>query len=489
MTPKLTVNLGVRYDRTFIPPYGNKTDDNIAVGTLNLNDGNYYIQNVPPTCASKGKAPCLPSADGSLPAHVVVDPRGKLFHDTTMNWQPRVGAAYRLRPNTALRASFGIFFDEWSSVAQLPQNLQGLWPSVALQMLQNLNIPNASQPLPTVKGVNPFVESSILPPATPFKTSQLYVDPFLKNPYSMQWNLGIQHQLNSSTVVTLNYVGSGTRRLPVRAFYNTAPTPGPGNPQDRAPYPYIRPASYDWSWGKSDYDALQFLFDKKYSNGLATMVSYTYSKSIDIGCSGFVGEGCNVQDPYHLNTSRSVSGFDLTHVLAVNFVYELPVGAGRRFKTGVRAADYVIGNWQLNGISIIRSGPPYTVNVNGDIANIGQGGVYMRPNLIGDPTLPNPSPSAWVNKAAFAPPAQYTFGNLDRNRLRSDWTRNVDLSVFRHFRLKETKSVEFRAEAFNAFNTPVFAAPTANLNSPTFGQVFATANNPRQLQFSLKLLF
>lgn len=73
-------------------------------------------------------------------------------------------------------------------------------------------------------------------------------------------------------------------------------TPGPGNPQGRAPYPYIRPSSYDWSWGKSDYDALQFLFDKKYSNGLATMVSYTYSKSIDIGCSGFVGEGCNVQD-------------------------------------------------------------------------------------------------------------------------------------------------------------------------------------------------
>jgi hypothetical protein len=486
---KLTVNLGIRYDRAFVPPYGTMADDNISVGTLNLNDGIYYVQNVPPTCTSKGRAPCLPSADGGLPAHVKVDSRGNLFHDTTRNWQPRAGVAYRLGPNTALRASFGVFFDEWSSIAQLPQNLQGLWPSVALQMLQNLNIPTASQPLPNIKGVNPFVEGSILPPPNPFNTSQLYVDPFLKNPYSMQWNIGIQRQLSNSTVLTLNYVGSGTRRLPIRAFYNTAPAPGPGNPQDRAQYPYIRPTSYDWSWGKSDYDALQFLFDKKYANGLAMMVSYTYSKSIDIGCSGFLGESCNIQDPYHINTSRSVSGFDLTHVLAMNWVYELPVGPGRKFHTGSRAADYVLGNWQLNGISIIRSGPPYTVNVNGDVANIGQGGVYMRPNLAGDRALSDPGPAAWINRAAFAAPAQYTFGSLGRNRLRSDWTRNFDLSVFRHFRLKESKALEFRAEAFNTFNTPVFAAPTANLSSPTFGQVFATANNARQLQFSLKLLF
>ncbi len=83
----------------------------------------------------------------------------------------------------------------------------------------------------------------------------------------------------------------------------------------------------------------------------------------------------------------------------------------------------------------------------------------------------------------------YTFGNFGRNRLRSDWTRNFDISVFRQFRLVESKLLEFRTESFNTFNTPVFGAPTSNLNSPTFGQVSSTANNPRQLQFSLKLIF
>ena len=113
----------------------------------------------------------------------------------------------------------------------------------------------------------------------------------------------------------------------------------------------------------------------------------------------------------------------------------------------------------------------------------------MRPNLVGDPVLANPSPSQWINKSAFAAPAQYTFGSLDRDRLRSDWLRNFDLSIFRQFRLHESKMLEFRAESFNTFNTPSFAAPTANLNNPSFGQVLSTSNAPRQLQFSLKILF
>jgi hypothetical protein len=489
VTSKLTVNLGIRYDRDFIPPYGTKADGNIYVGNLDLNDGNYVLQAVPGACSATVKAPCIPAADGSLPAHVVVDPRAKIYHDTTMNWQPRVGLAYRLFPNTVIRAGFGVFFDEWSAISQYPQNQQGLWPSVSLQNASSLNTPTASQVTPSILGTNPFPTGSTAPPANPFGSSQLYVDPLIKNPYSMQWNIGVQHQLRPTLVLTVNYVGSGSRRLPIRAFYNTAPAPGPGSPQSRALYPYIAPTSYDWSWGTASYNALQMLLDKKFSNGLAMMASYTWSKSLDTGCSGFLGESCNVQMPYDIGTSRSVSSFDLTQVLAVNWVYALPVGPGKRYQTRSRALDYVVGNWQLNGITTIRSGLPYTINVNGDIANIGYGGVYMRPNLVGDPNLSNRAPSRWINTAAFASPAQYTFGNLARNALRSDWTRNFDLSVFRQFRLKETKMIEFRAESFNTFNTPTFSAPTANLSSPTFGQVIGTANSPRQLQLSLKLLF
>src|SRR4029077_5084308 len=264
-------------------------------------------------CAVKLHAPCMPSPDGSLPAHIVVDPRGEFFHNTKKNWQPRVGLAYRLRTNTALRASFGIFFDEWSAIAQRPQNLQGQWPGIGAQSTSNLNAPNSAQPTPSIKGTNPFPGGSVLPPPTPFNQQQVYVDPFIRNPYSMQWNFGIQHQINRSTIATVNYVGAGTRRLSIRPDQNTAPTPGPGDPQSRAPYPYIRPTSYDWDAGTSGYHALQTLVDKKYANGLAVMASYTWSKVIDIGCSGFLGAACFVQDPYHFNTSRGVAGFDLTH--------------------------------------------------------------------------------------------------------------------------------------------------------------------------------
>ncbi|HLJ13310.1 MAG TPA: carboxypeptidase regulatory-like domain-containing protein [Bryobacteraceae bacterium] len=492
-TGKLTVNLGIRYDRTFTPPFGTPGDNNEYVGDLNLNNGTYVLEAVPAACSATVPAPCIPTSDGSLPAHVVLDPRAKIYHDTTMNWQPRVGLAYRLRPNTAVRAGFGVFFDEWSAEAQYPQNQQGAWPSANLQSVANLNVPTTAQVPPNITGLNPFPSGSTFPTASPFlisaTSSNAYVDPYIKNPYSMQWNFGIEHQLNQSTVLTVNYVGSGSRRLPIRAYYNTAVSPGPGNPQSRAPYPYMPASSYDWSWGTASYNALQVLLNKRYSNGLAAMISYTYSKSLDTGCSGFLGEDCDVQDPHNIISSRSVSGFDLTQILTVNWLYALPVGKGGKYQTGNRVADYIIGGWQLNGIATLRSGLPYTINVNGDITNLGYGGVYMRPNLVGDPTISNPTPSMWLNKAAFASPALYTFGDLARDSLRSEWVRNFDLSVFRQFPILEHKTLEFRAEAFNAFNTPTFSAPTANTSLATFGQVFSTSSSPRQLQLSLKILF
>ena len=151
----------------------------------------------------------------------------------------------------------------------------------------------------------------------------------------MQWNFGVAKQLNSSTTVSVDYVGSGSRRLDVGGYYNVALTPGPGDPRTRQPYPYIHPTYYDRSIGRGNYNALQFHFNKRFSSGLAYQVSYTYSKAIDIGSSGWYGvEGQSVQDPYHYNNDRSVSGFDLTHILTVNIVYEVPVGKGKRFSTG-----------------------------------------------------------------------------------------------------------------------------------------------------------
>jgi hypothetical protein len=113
----------------------------------------------------------------------------------------------------------------------------------------------------------------------------------------------------------------------------------------------------------------------------------------------------------------------------------------------------------------------------------------VKANLVGDPTPANRSPTEWINPAAFATPAPYTFGTMGRNSLRSDWNKNLDLSIFRTFPVYERLALEFRAEAFNLTNTAVFAAPNNVINAPNLGVVTSTANSPRELQLALKLNF
>ena len=499
-TPKLTVNIGLRYDRTFIPPYGREdtvgVNGGIETGDLDALNGIYILQRVPPTCAERGHTPCLPDPTGALPEHVTVDPRGKIYHDTTKNFQPRFGLAYRLTPNTALRASFGIFFDNWAAVTQTTQNYEGAWPDIGQQLAQNLNNPSPSNPKPTVPGTDPFLggNAGLIPAPNPFNQVQWFMDPNFKNPYSMQWNFGVQHQLNNSTVVTANYVGSGSKRLQIGGFYNVALTPGPGEQAPRRPFPYISPSFFDRSWGRGNYHAFQFLLDKKYSSGLAYLISYTWSKSIDIACSGWYGvEGCSVQDPYNFNTNRSVSGFDVTHLLSASWVYQIPVGPGKKYDPANRVLSHIVGNWSVNGIATFSSGQPYEVGIAGDIANTGMqnccANYYERLNLIGDPVLSNPTPSSWFNRSAFGVPANFTFGNLGRNALRGDGAQNFDLSIFRQFPIKEQLKIEFRAEMFNAFNTPRYSLPHQEFNDANFGKVTSTANQARQIQFGLKILF
>lgn len=484
---KLTVNIGLRYDQTFIPPLGQDGNENIFTGGYDMQRGVYIIQKMPGSCEDLKKAPCVPG--GVLPANVEVSPNAKLYHNSTDNWQPRFGLAYRLGQKTAIRSSFGMFFDNYAAVVQTAQNYSAQWPSVGEQLQENLNLPSAAQPTPTFRGNNPF-PAGALPEATPFNQVQWYMDPYAKNPYSMQWNLGVQHQIDSSTVLTVNYVGSGTRRLDIGGFYNVATTPGPGDPRARAPYSYIRPTYYDRSWGRGSYHGLQLLLDKKVRGDFGYMVNYTYSKSIDIGCSGWYGvEGCSVQNPYKFNNDRSVSGFDLTHVLTMNFVYGLPFGPGKRFQVGNKPINYILGNWQANGMVRLSSGQPYSLTVNGDIANTGNAS-YMRVNFLGNPAIDNPTPGQWFDKTKVAAPDQYTFGNSGRNRLRSDGWEQFDLSLFRVFGLPgEGHSIEFRAEAFNAFNHVVYGVPSNNLSNLNFGTVTSMANQPRQLQLGLKVKF
>ncbi|MFN9891966.1 MAG: TonB-dependent receptor domain-containing protein [Acidobacteriota bacterium] len=485
----LTINIGLRYDKTFIPALGQEGNDNIYTGGYDMQRGVYIIQKQPGSCEELKKAPCVPG--GRLPANVEVSPNAKLYRNTNDNWQPRVGLAYRLGQRTAIRSSFGMFFDNYAAVVQTAQNYSAQWPSVGEQLQENLNNPTAAQPTPSFSGLNPF-PSGALPQLTPFEQVQWYMDPNFKNPYSLQWNFGVQHQISSDTVLTVNYVGSGSRRLDIGGFYNVATTPGPGNFRERAPFPYIRPTYYDRSWGRGNYNSLQVLLDKKIRNGFAYMINYTYSKSIDIGCSGWYGvEGCSIQNPYKFNNDRSVSGFDLTHVATMNFVYDLPFGKGHAIQTG-NAFDHILGGWRVNGIVRLSSGQPYNLQINGDLANTGNSN-YLRLNFLGNPELSNPTTGRWFDTSLVAAPAPFTFGNSGRFRMRSDGWENFDLSIFREFALPflgEGRRLEFRAEGFNMLNHPVYAAPNANLsNAQLFGRVTGTANQPRQLQLGARFVF
>jgi hypothetical protein len=493
---RLTMNIGLRYDRTFIPAYGKEdtvgTQGSPETGDFDFTNGVYIVQKLPPSCAVRGHAPCIPG--GVLPPHVVVSPDGKILHDTKTNFGPRLGLIYRFTPQMVIHAGFGIVFDNWAAAIQLAQNYQGQWPDIGTQSIQSLNLPTAANPTPTTTGQNPFQgnSSSDLPAATPFTASNqgYYVDPHIRNPYSEQYNLGIQQQLGANTTLTVDYVGSESHRLDVGTYYNTALTPGPGDPRARALFPYMIATNYDRSIGNGTYNALQVALSHHYVNGLAYQASYTWSKSIDEGSSGYFGvEGTNVQNPYNIRGDRSVSAFDLPQQFTFNVNYVVPVGRGKRFSTGNRVADYVLGNWQGNAIFSARSGQDFSVGLDPDIANIGNEG-YERPNLVGNPHLRHQSKQEWFNTAAFAVPAQYTYGDVGRNSLRQQAYWDLDASLFRQFPLWKELRFELRGEAFNLTNSVILGTPGTDLSNPsTFGVISSTANDARKLQIAAKLVF
>ena len=495
-TPKLHFNIGLRYDRLYIPPFG--TFDRIGkrgspeMGLPDFDRGIYILQFRPPSCEVRGFVPCI--AGDTLPENVVTDPRGKLYHDSTRDFQPRLGIAYRMSPRTVIRTGFSLVYDEGAGAAQQSQNGQSSWPDRGLASLFNQNVPTTDNPRPTVLGTDPFEGKLQQLPLvnSPFEPGGYTgnADPFFKTMYSMQWNFGIQHELTPGTLLTANYVGSGNRRT--RATWrigNASLVPGPGPPLERAPFNYMPVGFYMRSVGKANYNAFQFTLNREFSDGITFVANYTYSKSIDIGCSGYENpEGCHIQRPYDFESTRSVSAYDLTHIFTGHWLYEFPFGTGKSWRTGNRVTDYIIGNWQVNGIVVLQSGQPYHTSEPSDRANIGSSG-YLLTNLVGNPVLANPTRQAWFNTAAYKIPDVFTFGNNGTYNQRQDWFRSIDLSLFREFPISEGKKFQLRAEAFNAFNNVVFARPDTNVSSVNFGRVFGTALRPRVVQLGLKFIF
>lgn len=481
VTPKLTVNFGLRWDMFRAPDFSRD-----FASTWDFNTGKFLVGIPRPAACGQSPPPCLPDPNSEyLKNYVVFTGSSKLLADGWVLPGPRLGIAYQLNSRTVVRSSFGIFYDLIAGTNQRAQNgsiNNANWPgSIGRTVTLNANFVEA-----TVDA--PFGASNIAQPTPAPTNAAPYYDPRFKTTYSQQWNLEIQRQLMSNLALSVAYVGAHSLRLSVGGDYNTAIVPGAIAP--RQLWPYAPVTTWDRSVGQSSYNALQVKVERRLARGFSFLTAYTWSKAIDVAGSGFSSEGVSLQDPFDPNSSRSLSGFDVPHVFSTAAIWELPVGHGRRYLTQ-GPLSRVFGNWQLNAIVTLRSGEVYSPQMNLDIANIGaiNNASRARPDLLRDPKLDAPRPEAWFDRTAFATPRQFTFGSAGRNILRSDSLHNFDFSVFREDSITEKIRLQFRAEAFNALNHPTFGIPDATFTSPRFGQVTSTASTARQIQLGLKLLF
>ena len=495
--PNLTINIGLRFDHLMWPDIEADT----VKSDYELSTGEFLIglDTMPSPCNQAGIAPCIPG-DGLQDV-----PFGELIrladHNSIGpvpvwdNWQPRFGIAYSMNSKTVLRVGYGLVFDQLTGVNQSWQGLGG-WPDNS----------GFFEPTNAVGEPTRFIGElrnklgSPLPGPQPWGDTCWCVDRNVKNPFSHQWNVELQHQVGQSLIVSGGYVGSVSRRLQLTGLGNLSPSPGAGTAaevQARKPQPHMPTVFWGDDRGRSDYHGLELKAERRFSDGLSFLASYTWSRAMDNGASGFfaaengVGGSSLVQDFYNLDRNKGPAGFNVPHFFSLATVWEIPAGKGKgRFTKG--PAAWILGNWQVNSLIQLRSGQALNFVANGDVANIGNEQAwwsYMRPNLVGDPNGGSRSSRAWFDPNAYAQPGFGTFGNAGRGDVYSENVYNVDISLFKRFGIGEGRWIEVRSEFFNIFNMVNYGTPDTLFGSATFGRVFNTVSPIRQVQFGLKIIF
>jgi hypothetical protein len=267
------------------------------------------------------------------------------------------------------------------------------------------------------------------------------------------------------------------------------------------PYPQFSGFSGpDPPMANSTYHSMQVRVEKRFSKGLQLLGTYVFSKSMDnssaaCGCTTWLGGATSLQDPNNRALERSVSQYDIPHVIQFSYVYQLPFGKGKQFGSNWNGlVDTLIGGWQTNGLWRFDDGMPLALGLSTSQALPTYGG--QRPNLIGP--LTRNDGSNWLNQYFANPqnavqPAPFTVGNAPKDiaTARAPGTATTALSFFKQFPLPigEASKLEFRVEAFNALNHPQFSPPNLTVGSSAFGKVTGQANSPRQVQLGLKLYF
>lgn len=421
-----------------------------------------------------------------------------------MDWAPRIGLAWRPfgSDRWVVRSGYGIFYAYPdtnlvnNSVQTVPFNQTETVFNDRPPATPTLTFGNFFQGQPLVfANPNPGQPCSFGFAANSCSTPGVTGGPVnLRNTYVQEWNLSVQRQLTSNLSLDVAYVGNKTTRLSQFVPRNDPP-PGPGAIQGRRPYPQwgsVRSVEYG---GFGNYNALQVKLESRDWHGSSFLVSYTYNKCLDNGSSE------NTATAILIPVNKAVCDFSIPQNFVTSYTYALPVGHSRAFLNHMPGwADGVLGGWVVSGITTLQSGLPFTPTITGDQANTGVTG--QRPNVLAPPVKVG-SVSCWFyvasnpgckaedpgGSATFAIPGQYMYGTSGRNILRADSLVQFDLTVTKQFRFTESKSLQFRTEFFNIFNTPSFVTPSTTIDTATGGQIGSTLNAGRTIELALKLFF
>lgn len=500
VTPKLTVNMGLRWEMELprTDRFNQLTNFDFGV-TPPLNVPDFNLR-------------------GGL-AFVGVNglPRYQTQLDKN-NFSPRFGLAYQLTDRMVIRTGAGIFYASTTGIGGDPAShgISGFLTSTA--MVTSLD---GVTPFDTLS--NPYPQGFLRPTGSSLGAGTLLgqsVNFFTRDnvtPYSAQWNFNIQTQLPGKVLLETGYVGTRGLKMAANQTLNqlpdqvlglgdglrrTVPNPFRGQILEGAlaqnnisvaqllrPFPHFQNVTANnRSYANSTYHGFQARVERRFDQGLTLLGTYAFSKTMDLFTGPFSGEtlsGGGIQNWNNLAADWGVSFQDQTHRMLVNGIYELPF-----FKEQKSPAGKVLGGWELGAVLSTFSGSPLGVS---SVANntFSQGG-GQRPNWNGvNPTVDKPTVERWITGEVFSNPPGYTFGNAPRTfgGARSDSTAQVDLTLNKNTRIGERYTVQFRTEFFNLTNTPVFTAPNVNFGNPEFGVVSSQQNQPRIIQFAVKLLF
>ncbi len=504
ITPKLTLSYGLRYELE--PPYHDKYRSimNIYMYDPGVGPNGKLATTRQPILVRPGNGPfydgaaahfidAIPTATGNQLAQLGL-PQATIVTDRN-DFAPRIGLAYSPNDRWSIRTGFGVFYaHDVSNATQTAtdENLAG-----RANVTASAEMPNdlVSNPLGPVLGQGSCSGWTGICQGP--QTRVYSVDNFLRTPYVEQWLFNIQHQLTENIVLEVGYQGNEGHKLELFRNYNEPVLrSGPGDAstlQQRRPWANYGQIQSINGVSNSDYNALTTKLTQRPMKGLTSLVSFTWSKAIDLG-SALRPSLLNNGSPlnwYDFTSNRGLSDFNVGRRLVASVLYELPFGPGKSFAsnwTGPSAR--LVEGWQIGSILTFADGTPINIGGIGDTTNTEE-------STLPDATGISPFPGSQTaqqfwNIAAFNatnPQLNYRYGTTARNVLFTPGTRNWDFSAMKTTRITERQSLQFRFEGFNFANHPNWLPPSANVLAPTTFGVITAAKTMRELQFALKYSF